>query len=313
MKRFKLIFLSLALLLCGCSGDKAPEQLTENATAEESTAEINEPTPEYTDYSRLMECIYYNENMFHIYNSCAADYHSSAEILCGVAPHHLTAGSMIAGLYKAAAESRNDVETVVIAAPLHYPEMGSTCTAENGWATPFGALRNDNELSQIFADRLGAEKNDTLIQYDHAISSHIPFIKYYFPEAQTACLLISPEESGNFPERLAETLYEISEMKNCLFIFSIDFSHYLPPEEAEFHDGETLEAVITGNTVAIEEMGNDNVDTPYGLSAFVRLSEKLGGEITCADNSSTEKISGIPYNIHDYPEGVTSYFVFITE
>ena len=71
-------------------------------------------------------------------------------------------------------------------------------------------------------------------------------------------------------------------------------------------------AVEDGDTAAIESFRNDNVDTPYGLSTYVRLSEKLGGEIICADNSHTQKIVGTPYSEISYPEGVTSYFVFVT-
>lgn len=309
MKRFKILCMTICLALCGCSAeqpaDTAPVTTVTEAETEEATS--------YTDYSSLSECIYYDEDMFHVYTSSAGEYKAEQEILCGVAPHHLTAGHMIAGLYESAAESRENVDTVVIVAPLHYMEMGKTCTSYNGWGTAFGPLAADTELSQMFADRLGADNNPDLMEFDHAISSHIPFIKYYFPESEVACLLVSPDEKGDFPQKLSDTLYEMSEMKDCLFIFSIDFSHYLSPEEAEKNDRETLEAVLSGDTAAIESFRNDNVDTPYGLSTYVRLSEMLGGEIVSADNSHTQKINGTPYNEFEYPEGVTSYFVFISE
>jgi len=310
MKQFKLLSLALVMALCGCSAEKSSEQPAQLSTASawESAAE----EIKVTDYSSLLECDYYDENMFHIYINRTKEYETDNEILCGVAPHHLTAGHMIAGLYEAAAESRDDVETVVICAPLHYTEMGKTCTAGKGWNTPFGILENDVELTEMLVSQLGAETNNDLMEYDHAISSHIPFIKYYFPEAKTACLLISPQEKEDFPERLTETLYKMSETKSCLFVFSIDFSHYLAPIETEEKDKETLEAVLSEDLTAIEAMNNDNVDTPYGLSTFVRLSEKLGGKITCADNSHTQKITGLPYNESNYPEGMTSYFVFFT-
>lgn len=298
------------MTICGCSAEKSAEQPIESVPPEtEIFTEKTEPLP---DYSSLMECIYYNEDMFHIYTNTAENYGNGKKILCGTAPHHLTAGRMIAGFYEAAAESRNDVETVVICAPLHYVEKGSTCTTDTGWNTAFGPVHNDKELSQLLVSQLGADVNKELMEYDHAISSHIPFVKYYFPDAKTVSLLISPAEDKDFPERLSETLYEMSEMKNCLFVFSIDFSHYLEPMETESCDRETLEAVLSGDTDTIEKMGNDNVDTPYGLSTFVKLSHKLNGNITCADNIHTQNILGIPYNENDFPEGLTSYFVFLT-
>lgn len=312
MKRFKILFAALCLALCGCSAENTAEQPADTAPVTTVTEALPEETAAYTDYSSLSECIYYDEDMFHVYTSGAGEYKTEQEILCGVAPHHLTAGHMIAGLYETAAESRENTDTVVIVAPLHYMEKGTTCTSYNGWGTAFGALDCDKELSQMFSDRLGADNNPDLMEFDHAISSHIPFIKYFFPESQIACLLVSPDEKGDFPQKLSDTLYEMSEMKDCLFVFSIDFSHYLSPEEAEENDRETLEAVLSGDTAAIESFRNDNVDTPYGLSTYVRLSEKLGGEIICADNSHTQKIVGTPYSEISYPEGVTSYFVFVT-
>lgn len=312
MRRFKILFAAICLVLGGCSAQKTASQPADAVPVITTSEAAPEETTTYTDYSSLSECIYYNEDMFHVYTSSAGEYKREQEILCAVAPHHLTAGHMIAGIYEAAAESRENTDTVVIVAPLHYMEKGTTCTSYNGWGTSFGALECDKELSEMFADRLGAENNSGLMEFDHAVSSHIPFIKYYFPESEAACLLVSPDEERDFPQKLSDTLCEMSEIKDCLFVFSIDFSHYLSPEEAEENDNETLEAVLSGNTEAIEGFTNDNVDTPYGLSTYVRLSEKLGREIICADNSHTQKIVGTPYSEINYPEGVTSYFVFIT-
>lgn len=314
MKKIKIIALSIsaAILLCGCTEETgAAEEFASTAVSfevSESTATV----PDNIFGTGTLECRCYNEEDFLLYDSRSETYPVSGEILCGVVPHHLTAGHMIAGFFKAAAESRPDVETVVIIAPMHYPSDNTLCTSESDWAAPYGRLEADNEITALFTEKLGAASDDEMVQYDHSASAHIPFVKYYFPEAKSACLLVSPRENGDFPQKLAEVLSEAAEMKNCLFVFSIDFSHYLPPQAADMHDSETLEAVLTADTSAIEHMTNDNVDSPYCLSAYVRLTEKLGGEITAADNSNTSKIREIPYSSSLYPEGVTSYFVYIS-
>lgn len=194
---------------------------------------------------------------------------------------------------------------------MHYPSDRKLCTSEKSWATPWGAAEMDAEITALFTERLGAAEDDEMLQHDHSASSHIPFAKYYFPNAKTACLLVSPKADKELPERLASLLYEISELKSCLFVFSIDFSHYLSPEDAALHDKETLDAVLAGDTDSIERMTNDNVDTPYCLSAFVRLAALLGTGITAADNSNTARVLNYPYNEALFPEGVTSYFVYI--
>lgn len=313
MKRIKIIAAAMsAILLCGCSEkSNSAEEFSSPAV---STLETESVQTAYENIlvSETLECRYFNEKDFLLYDSRGEKYRVGGEVLCGVVPHHLTAGHMISGFFKAAAESRPDVETVVIIAPMHYPSDNTLCTSENDWASPYGRLETDTEITVLFKDKLGAPADDEMMQYDHSASAHIPFVKYYFPEAKSACLLVSPREDEDFPQKLAELLAEAAEIKSCLFVFSIDFSHYLPPQEADMHDSETLEAVLAGDAGAIEHMTDNNVDSPYCLSAYVRLTKMLDGEITAVDNSNTSKVREIPYSGSLFPEGVTSYFVYIS-
>lgn len=315
MKRIKIIATAMsAILLCGCSEkSNSAEEFSSPAVSPMETESV-QTTSKNILGSETLECRYFNEKDFLLYDSRGEKYSVGGEVLCGVVPHHLTAGHMISGFFKTAAESRPDVETVVIIAPMHYSSdnANTLCTSETDWAAPYGRLETDREITALFMDKLGAVADDEMVQYDHSASAHIPFVKYYFPEAKSACLLVSPRETEDFPQRLAELLAEAAEMKSCLFVFSIDFSHYLPSQEADMHDSETLEAVLAGDTAAIEHMTDNNVDSPYCLSAYVRLTEMLDGEITAADNSNTSKIREIPYSGSLFPEGVTSYFVYIS-
>lgn len=316
MKRIKIIAAAMsAILLCGCSEkSNSAEEFSSPAVSLLETESV-QTTSENILGSEMLECRYFNEKDFLLYDSRGEKYPVGGEVLCGVVPHHLTAGHMISGFFKTAAENRSDVETVVIIAPMHYSSdnANTLCTSEIDWAAPYGRLETDREITSLFMDKLGAVADDEMVQYDHSASAHIPFVKYYFPEAKSACLLVSPRETEDFPQRLAEALAEAAEMKSCLFVFSIDFSHYLPPQEADMRDSETLEAVLAGDTAAIEHMTDNNVDSPYCLSAYVRLTEMLGGEITAADNSNTSKIREISYSGSLFPDGVTSYFVYISE
>lgn len=312
MKKSRFIaVLAAAILLSGCYEGEAPANEPSPAEKQSETQALQEEKEDIVS-SDMLECRYYSENDFQMYESRAEAYPADGEVLCGVIPHHLTAGHMIAGFYKTASESRSDVETVVIIAPMHYPSENTLCTTENDWAAPFGRLETDSEITAVFKEKLGAPKDDEMMQYDHSVSAHIPFVKKYFPEARAACLLVSPRENEDFPQRLADALSETAKTKSCLFVFSIDFSHYLTSQAADMHDGETLEAVLSGDTAAIERMTNDNVDSPYCLSAYVRLTEMLDGEITAADNSNTAKVRELPFSGSLFPEGVTSYFVYIS-
>lgn len=307
MKRFKLLIVLILCTLCGCSSEKLIP-VSDVTIASENEEQSQPPTKG----SQLLECRYYDETEFLSYDRRGEAYEVSGETLCGVVPHHLTAGYFISGFMKTAAESRKDIETVIIIAPMHYETQDKICTTESDWATAYGISRTDREITELFKNKLNAAVNDETVMNDHSASVHIPFIKYYFPNAKTACLLISKRSDKDIPEKLTEILSETADMKRCLFLFSIDFSHYLSPREADRMDEITRGEVLSGNTAAVELMTDDNVDSPCCLSTYMRLSSLFGGKVTAADNSNTFKITGKPYNRENYPEGVTSYFTFVT-
>lgn len=317
---------ALAALVCaGCASSAAVGSVTPETGAALPAAEAAEPPTSDKDTlsaerespsdsaarSGLLKCLYYDDREFCTSEEKSVIYETAGEPLCGIAPHHLAAGHFIAGLYRTAAEMREHTDTVVLVAPMHYDRKNTLITSMNGWDTVFGTAECDTEAAELFIGRLGARADDEMMQYDHSASSHIPFIKRYFPDAKVVCLLVSPKQPPDISEKLADALYELSASKDCFFAFSIDFSHYLDPDEADKHDKETLEAVLSGDTERIMRFTNANVDTPYCLNAFVRLSALLGAKPYKADNSNTLRVGNLPYSRELFPEGVTSYFVFL--
>ena len=309
--RYAAAVFTAAAVCAGC-GNEVPAPAAETAAAPALPAITEESEPEPVSHTGYLDCLYYDDSEFWLYDQRSRIYDTDGAVLCGVAPHHLAAGHFIAGMYRTAAESRDDIETVVLVAPMHYDTANVLCTSYKSRRTAFGIAETDTEITDMFVSRLGAAEDDYMTEFDHSASSHIPFIKYYLPDAKIACLLVSPKEKADIPVRLSELLYEISQMKNCLFAFSIDFSHYLDPFDANAHDKETYDAVLSGDTGRIEHFTNSNVDTPYCLSTFVRLSEKLGGNIVSADNGNTYTVGSLPYSRSQFPDGVTSYFVFLS-
>lgn len=298
-----------AVILSGCGASQkmtAPAQPTAGPGAEGPAADAG-----HIARADMLRCLYYDDRDFHIYDENSVIYETNGAVLCGVAPHHLAAGELIAGMYRTAAASRNKTDTVVLIAPMHYDSDCTLTTSRRDWQTAFGTVTNDTGLTDMFIDRLGAKEDDYMTEYDHSASSHIPFIKRYLPDAEVACLLVSPKEYGDIPQRLSKLLCEMSEIKDCFFAFSIDFSHYLDPDDAERHDAETRQAVLSADTASIAHFTNSNVDTPYCLGTFVRLAGALGADITDAAHSNTWRIGSVPYSRTVFPEGVTSYFVFL--
>ena len=317
MKAHKLIAAGAALILaCSCG---VKESRVEDITAISEISDVAEITEKeqeiepVTSPSKLLSCNYFDDGLFVTWNNRAEEYSSDKKVIAGVVPHHLTAGHLISGFFEAAAKSREDVETVVIIATSHNPGGNTFYTTFSDWDSPFGIVETDKEISSLFCSGLGAEEDDKRLTEDHSASSHIPFVKSFFPEAKTACLLVAPDYDKEIPKRLAETLYSIPHKDKCLFLFSIDFSHYLSAHEANKADKITSKAAAEKDYRTIEGFTNNNVDSPFCLSAYLRLSELFGGEVTEEANCNTADVVGIPYSEELYPDGVTSYFVFVTK
>lgn len=302
--------------LCGCgktadTANTETESFSEEYTSSESISCETEETLSGRQ-ERLLSCDFYDERTFAVHDKISEPYDTDGKLLGGVVTHHLLAGKMIAGFFKTAAENRGDeIETVVIIAPMHYPEEDMLCTSSSSWQTPYGKAETDSKLTERFVSELGAVENSEMLVHDHSASSLIPYVKYYLPDAKVASLLISGRADKTVPPKTAELLKEMSEDKSCLFVFSIDFSHYLPPEKTEEMDKITLEAVMSRDLDSIAEMSDDNMDSPRCMCTFLELMDMLGGNVRDVDHSNSLSMSDVPYTKASFGEGLTSYFVFI--
>jgi len=241
----------------------------------------------------------------------AVVYDAGGVPLCGTVPHHQPAASMIASFFKTARDSRPGIDTIVFAAPLHDGSNAGLLTTRRGWRTPYGDLPPDTETSERFIRELGAEINDSLLLREHSISAVMPFAAAYFPDAAVACLLVSGLENPDTARRIAALLASVAETRDCLFVFSVDFSHFLPPEETEICDEQTRAAVLAGDLASIARMGNDNTDSPVCVSVFVQLTGLLGGQVREFDHGNSLLLSGLPPSHPAFAGGLTSYFVFM--
>lgn len=292
-----------AALLCGCSAEDTAESVY-----------IDEPVTEYTaeaprEAYPLLDCNFYIERDFRVYTASPEEYDISGELLCGTVPHHLTGGQLISSFFYTAAQNRGDIDTIIIVGTKHYKDGGAFVTSKCGWQTPFGIMENDTEATARLMDA-GAAEQDTSMEEDHAAAALIPFAKYYFPEAKVSAVLVGADADKKVPEKLSAALTGLYGEKNILTVFSVDFSHYLQPSDTAAHDEETRRAVLAGDLSAVSAMTDSNMDSPYCIGTFMRLTEALGGNIAELDHSNSLEMSGLPYSAAAFPEGLTSYFVF---
>ncbi|MCL2020028.1 MAG: AmmeMemoRadiSam system protein B [Oscillospiraceae bacterium] len=291
----------------------SPVPQTAEHTPEKIPAETPENTPQTYVNSRLLECLFHEQKDFDIYVSQAQIYEiyeTNSAIKSGVVPHHLLAGRMIASFFKTAALTSPDTETVIIVAPIHEAKGTVAATSYSSWATPYGVLYNEQGFTERLADELSANICEFTAENDHSVSALIPFVKYYFPDVTVAYVLVEANAADDFPEKAASLFAEFAKEKNCLFVFSVDFSHYLGPGQIGDRDNETRKAIIEDDRAAIARMTNANIDSPKAILTFLGLNSLSELTLHELEHSNSLEISGIAFPHPTYNEGLTSYFVW---
>lgn len=160
---------------------------------------------------------------------------------CGiVSPHAGTiySGQTAAYSYSAIPEDFNG--TFIVIAPSHagYPD----CTSSLLWETPLGKVKTDQDL--ISAMEI---KRDDFAQgqQENSLEVQMPFIKYRFPDAKVAPVLMGRQTlagARGMAEKIVRAVRETS--SDVRIVASSDFSHYIPDSEARKIDNYAIEAVL---------------------------------------------------------------------
>ncbi len=146
---------------------------------------------------------------------------------------------------KAFAMLKNNKKTkAVVIGPSHY--------------TGFEGVRALKEIETPLGKIKVIKNNFKTLDYEHSIDNEIPFLqKLGFKE-------ILPLVAGEISNEQAEEIaIEISKIKDAVYIFSTDLSHFLPYAEAVKEDKQTIKA--------IENLENKNKINACGKNALMIL------------------------------------------
>ncbi len=285
-----LSYILIAGLLAACSNSGNSLENVQSAVV----------SPEY------IKCNFYNEKEF---KRSVSDMKpagpSGIKIKGGIVPHHLLACNLISSFFSSLSDSKPDY--VVVIAPNHNGiGKKQIITGSRSWATPFGVLDGDTELSKSLLEDIDTEENYPVLENDHSISGLVPYIKYYIPHSRIIPVMLkgslSLEDCKNLSQRIQRTMSG----KNYVIIASIDFSHYLTLDKAEKMDEITLKAIQDRDFKNIRNMGNDNLDSPPSLITFLETMQQTGADkFNVTAHSNSDKIGGIR------TESTTSYFTIL--
>ena len=227
----------------------------------------------------------------------------------GIVSHHLLAHDYLDAWFSRLAEMRQ-VRCFYILSPSHFGISLETYSLTAGsWETGLsnsaglGLVKSDKNKVYKLIELLGVNLDEGVFHFEHGVSTLMPYIKKYFPEAVVVAIAYEGEPPVNIPisRRLADALeFEFDEegrQENFLLI-STDFSHL-----------GRLEETIARDTVSRRYLSNPN-DTSWSFvycdnSPGIYILDRLGKnnlESYILYNTNSWEIS------HQDEDDITSYF-----
>jgi poly-gamma-glutamate synthesis protein (capsule biosynthesis protein) len=232
----------------------------------------------------------------------AMDFASRTEIekngaVAMITSHHLLAGDVIARTYDAIAD---DPDMVVIIGPNHFNAGNhNILTADADWGTPYGRIDAAGSLvNKIRKEGLAAVDNKVFIN-EHAITSQVAFVKYFFPRAKILPLILKSAITAAETAALTDWLHGNLSAGRTLMIASLDFSHNQGLAQTRQND---LASIGLINAEDYENFNKINVDSRAALYVVMRYSDLAGARFKLLENTNSAELADMPEQ-----ENVTSY------
>lgn len=207
------------------------------------------------------------------YQQAAQDFSYSEKVRVGILPHHLIVKGKIATFFEGL--KKQDIKTVVLVGPNHFEQGANKISISAAqWQTPYGDILPDTDLAENLAKQKGAQIDEEPFAGEHAISGLVPFIKKSLPEAKLVSVILKSATTADEAKKLADNIKNNSD-SNTLVLASVDFSHYVPAQVADFHDDKSR-AVIEN----LDEVGvwNLEVDSQASLAVALRYANNIKAE-----------------------------------
>ena len=159
----------------------------------------------------------------------------------GIVSHHLLTHDFLDSWFSRLAEIR-PVCCFYILSPAHHGislELYSLTTGS--WESGFGRVDSDIDTVKKLTGLLGVIPDIGAFQFEHGVSTLMPYVKKYFPESRVVVIAYESESPVNIPvnSRLADVLeneFDEKGKKENFLLISADFSHRCGLEETARRD-----------------------------------------------------------------------------
>lgn len=228
--------------------------------------------------------------------------HLSGRPIAGITSHHFLARDLIAGTVLFG--SSPNVTRVIIVGPDHfeveYPEGVIAFTSRLPWRTPFGEMLADPLFSS--APFSTVAQNDAVFFREHSIYTLVPFVKYFFPHASIAPIIL--KNTRNIPEKFEELGREIAENsgdEKTFVLVSSDFSHDVSVREARVLDKKSIAFLETFPVGGLSSVTNDCRSCLAFLMGYL---EGKSVSFSLIENKTSADFGGDEKSVTSYVSGI---------
>ncbi len=218
-------------------------------------------------------------------------------VLGGIVSHHLLANIDISNFF--AEFTDQTISRVVIIGPNHYyPNDSAFLSTTRNYTTPFGNVDVDEDTITHLIKKGLVELSPHTLEEEHSISSLVPYVASYFPDAEIVPIIVSARATEEELQVLSDFLAQ-NDFSNTIVIASVDFSHHLYSNAAQIHDARSVAAIKSFDYDSLFEL---EVDSPGSLFVLLKYLESKSAKNISIQQQSSANI----FNKYD-SEDVTSY------
>ncbi len=181
----------------------------------------------------------------------------------GVAPHHLLADLIIENCFNELSKE-NYPQKIILIGPDHFNAAGIYGNNLITVSTSTNNLNNlsiDSKILNLLSKSNNFSFSNYAIKSDHGITNILPFIKKYFPKTEIIPFLIPANFSIDKAKNITRDLHNILPDESFV-LASVDWSHYLPKNVADFHDKKSIRVFLNFEE---KNFPNIEVDCPQCL------------------------------------------------
>ena len=146
------------------------------------------------------------------------------------------------------------------------------------WETPLGVVDTDDE----FVRALDIETDELSHRDEHSLEVQMPFIKYRFPRARIAPVMMGQQDYASAIRLAEKVLHAIRQTgRDVRIVASSDFSHYVPAAKAKSDDLWAIEPLATLDTQEFYRRIAERRVTACGygpITAMVTACAQLGAK-----------------------------------